>query len=202
MIDLLDELAYAIVDPPMGRPRRWLSRHVRCPLAGCCRISVDGELFYPDLDGSPAFIFAVLAGPHVCDLHTLASPIPRDLVGAFVPVVDLVAWRPSTPDQTWLRVGAVAALGEWSLEVTDDGDSPLRLWSTPLAWAAADFQGALVIDWRAVSPHLLTRRQIVCDTVELGERLEQELKLARRRIMPPMPTISVAVADDPAEVGR
>lgn len=191
MTRFLDELAIALTEPSCRAHRRWLRRRARCPLLGCCSVRDEGDYYCPDPEGSPAFIFPVLSGSHICANHTRTAPFPRNLVGAYVPLVDLAAWRPSTSDKIRLRVGAVAALGEWSFSTLGDDELPLQLWSTPIAWAAADFNGAVIIDWRHAAPALLNRREIICDTVQLGERVEAELLRLRDRLTPKMPDLFV-----------
>jgi hypothetical protein len=162
---------------------------IACPLHGKGRVRADGNLFEPHADGEAAVILAVLARSHLCEKHSSIDPVPRDLAGAAVPLLDLAAWRPAVPRSVLLRRGAVPVLG-WDLDVGDTAE-PLRLWASPVSWAAADFKGLVVLDWAAVSARFLEWREIIAETLELGERVESELARARRRLTPRRPRISV-----------
>lgn len=191
---LYDELKAAIARARRGGDRQRLAeRQVKCPLVGSALVRADGNLYQPDEAGAEAYIFSVLARTHVCaGGHLTADPTPRDLAGAAVPLVDLAAWRPSKPRSVLLRRGSVSALG-WDLD-TGETHEALQLWTLPTSWAAADFRGLVVIDWPRVSPRLLEWREIVADTLELGERLEAELARARRRLTPRWPRILIGAA--------
>lgn len=193
-VDLYAELALAVrgLRETTLRRKGYLAAHgVSCGLVGLIHARTEGEaLFVPDGEGEAFYAFGALAVHH----HCLGACVPpRSIDGRSVALLDLAAWRPSEPDRVRLRVGNVIALGEWQLAPFGDDDSPLRLWSTPLAWAASSFDGAVVVDWDAASADLIHRREIVTDTLELGERLRSELLKARRRMLPPMPKISVTV---------
>jgi hypothetical protein len=119
--------------------------------------------------------------------------VPRDVLGLAIPIVDLAAWRQGGP--VLLRRGAVAALGEWCVRPFMLEGPPLRLYDTPLQWAAAEFAGAVILDWQALAPDLLAFPEIVCSSVELAETAARELGNARRRSTPTLPKISVAVTE-------
>jgi hypothetical protein len=195
--DLHIELAQAVQRGRRDGDAAWLERRrVRCCLVGADRVKRHDAGFYePDPAGFRAFIFAVLARSHVCEAHSLAAVTPRDIAGGAVPLLDLAAWRPSDAGVILLRRGVVTGLGEWNLypSLASDGDV-LRLWASPLAWAAANFSGAVVIDWRDAAPSLLAWPTIECETLALGELLDGELRKARRRIVPRLPKINVLAA--------
>ena len=179
-----DRAARATGSPRMACPVRWLA------LIGFGR---GAGLFEPDEDGFRAFIFPVTDRLAVHFKDASGAIVPRDAGGVSTALIDLAAWRPSMPADVLLRRGVVAALGEYAINPVLAGDEPLRLWESPLAWASAEFAGSVVLDWGAVAPRLLEWREIVCDTLDLGERLEAELGKARRRYRaPPMPKIAVS----------
>jgi hypothetical protein len=147
-------------------------------------------LYQPDDSGDSHAIFPVLAEAHVC---TPGHVVPRNVLGLAVPVVDLAAWRQGGP--VLLRRGAVAALGEWCVRPFMLDGPPLRLFETPRQWAAAEFAGAVILDWDALAPDLLCFPEIVCSSVDLAETAAKQLAKARRRSTPDMPKISVAVTE-------
>ena len=174
-----------------GKERSWLVGHgVRCPLVGVTDVCREGDWHLPNVAGGRAFIFGVLERSHICGEHSLGDPTPRDLSRTAVALIDLAAWRPSEPGTVRLRRGVVAALGAWRLDAPDF-DTPMRLWSTPLAWAAADFDGVVVIDWATAAPQLLGRPELVCETVALAELADKEIAKARRRLTPHRPKINI-----------
>ncbi len=63
-------------------------------------------------------------------------------------IVDLVAWRPSEPSRWWWRCGTAFALGDGLL----DGDEPVPVVGTPLAWLAAGGKALCILDWSILSP--------------------------------------------------
>ena len=172
----------------------WLTkRGAVCPLIGCCGAADEAERWVPSADSARAFIFPVLAGPHRCGtghraIGKLTDYTPLAVDGTAVEVVDLAAWRPSAPAVVRLRAGGMAALGEWNLEMQD---GPLRIRATPLAWAAADFDGAVILDWEACAGALLEQRHIACDSLDLAEKLNEVLARERKRATPRKPEVGV-----------
>ena len=173
--------------PPTDAERAWLTkRGAACPLIGCCGSRLDAGLWVPDSEAPRSFVFPLLDGRHRC---VPGHAAPTDTLGGAVSLVDLAAWRPSAPSEIHLRRGLVYALGEYNIEIPDE--EPLRLWSTPLAWAAADFRGAVVLDWRAAAGSLLMWRHIACDSLALAERLNEALAAERKRQTPRKPEVGV-----------
>jgi hypothetical protein len=196
-VDLYGELAIArgglCADDP---ERQWLRRRgVRCPLLGWSRVGLNEFHYEPGASDARVFIFPVLDGPHECFGGCVP---PKSAAGRNRTLIDLAAWRPSEPEVTRLRCGNVPALGYWTIEAPFMDDLfALHLYSTPIAWHVAGCEGAVIIDWRAAAVELLNFEKIVCDTLGLGEKLERELKLARRRISPRLPEILVSAIDQP-----
>jgi len=193
-VDLFDELGTALLRLARhpGRSRAWLrQRGVTCGLVGLERIVIEDKLWTPREDGAPAFVFAVLDGPHQCQPPCLP---PRDLAGKAVELIDLAAWRPSAPAEIYLREGNADLLGDWMLPMTRTEDAPLRLFADPVEWLATGCGGIVPIDWKATAAALVGFDDVVCSSVALGERLEHELALARRRATPKVPAIGVIEA--------
>ena len=202
---IYDELGSAIHQTTAAE-RAWLQkRGAVCPLIGCCGCLDDGAQWTPDADSPRAFIFPILEGPHDCRPNRILATrghgqpiiegskvinyVPLGFGGEEVVVVDLAAWRPSAPSVVRLRSGLSTALGEWNLEAVED--RPLRIRATPLAWAAADFDGAVILDWEACAGALLEQRHIACDSLDLAEKLNEVLARERKRATPRKPEVGV-----------
>lgn len=181
--------------------RAWLvKRGVMCPMIGCCGARADAAQWVPDTEAPKAFIFPVLDVGHVCTLsgpnlskiqpHTPTNIAPFSSIGDACQIVDLAAWRPSAPGTVLLREGSVHALGEWTLQPRER-ESPLNLYSTPLAWAAANFDGAVIVDWDAAVFDLIHCRHIATDTLDLAETLTGGLQRERKRLTPKKPEVGV-----------
>lgn len=90
-------------------------------------------LFTPSERGLPAYVQAVAEW---------------DGDWGIADTVDLVAWRPSEPSRWWWRCGTACALGDGLL----DGDEPVRVVGSPLAWLAAGGNAMCILDWSVTSP--------------------------------------------------
>jgi hypothetical protein len=174
---------------------------IRCPLVGYQRIIPEKAHYQPEAEsGEPFLIYPVLSGPHMCDpesgkAHARLKPVPLDLDGRPVSVVDLVAFRPDRPDAVYLRLGNAWALGEWECRWWgDQAGAPLRLHSTPTAWIASYCAGAYVLDWSLAVNEIMPWPEVVCDTLALAEKVEAEVKAARRRLTPKVPKVLVKEA--------
>lgn len=136
-------------------------------LLGVLPVACTGGFWEPAEDGTPAVIQPV----------TLAGrPGPAAILG----LVDLVAWRPAQPDLWWLLVGSAQWLGPAEREPLSE-DGPMRLVSTPLAWLGAQ-DSVCVLDWSADTVARLLPwgdGEVVCDDVEIGERVQRLLGRAR-----------------------
>lgn len=151
---------------PIGGAQRVFLQPLEA-LLGVLPVACAGGLFEPAEDGTPAVVQPV----------TLAGrPGPTAILG----LVDLVAWRPERPELWWLLVGSAQWLGPAEPEPLAE-EGPLRLVSTPLAWLGRR-NAVCVLDWSAdtiarLMPH--GGGQVVCDDVDVGERLQRLLAKAR-----------------------
>ena len=147
---------------------------------GLARIAFAGNGGYEPCDregvGTPAVIIPAWPGP--------APGQPDELL-------DLVAWVPST-GALFTRCGLVDVISEEAIRASEpiggDGGRPLRIFSSPAAWAAAatwdgpDSHGAhgvLVVRWdgvRAALGPLACTVPLVTDSVDTGRRLRAALE--------------------------
>jgi len=96
---------------------------------GCARIKThDGGLFEFDEDGERVFVM----------------PVTED--GPYGDVIDVLAFRPCDPNTFWLHQGIATILAG---EIEAEG--PVRIFSTPLDWLAANGAGLVILDWTGAS---------------------------------------------------
>jgi len=127
--DELDELVQ------LGVPRI-LVDHFQ--MVGIARIRVEGPLYVPDPDSSPALITPVCM--HYQDTPETPMPDVYPLVGN---LVDLVAWDPRVPEGWALRTGAAIWLGAISPQLCDP--EPVPVWRSPLNWFRAACSGLVIL---------------------------------------------------------
>lgn len=116
------------------------------------------------------------------NVHYVAPVLTGGPSGQLWDLLDLVVFKPSRPDQWWLRAGNGVLLGpdwpEWCVTLDNE---PLYLHSTPLDWLRAGGQGSCIVDWSAsLSLHLGSCADIICDTPELASRLHYALNKPTR----------------------
>ena len=149
---------------------------------GLARIAFTGDGLYEPCDperegvGTPAIVIPVWPGP-----------VP----GFSDELADLVAWTPSN-GAMFSRLGLTDVIGEEAIRasrpVAGDGGRPLKVFSSPTAWAAAatwdgpDSRGAhgvLVVRWegvRAALGDLIGVVPFITDSIETGRRLRDALE--------------------------
>ena len=81
-------------------------------------------------------------------------------------LIDLCAWRTSSPESWLLRRGVGWALGADHLDMRGGWDGHVILHASPLEWMAAAGVGAVILDWS--SPHV--RNLIECDRITVPDR--------------------------------
>jgi hypothetical protein len=104
-------------------------------------------------------------------------------------IIDIVAFRSSSPARWWWRVGCGSILGANVLnDVWPIG--PLRIVSTPLQWLCEGGEAVCILDWSCpdheLSP-MRDREALACDSPMLAARLRKRLSQPRK-----VPPISVA----------
>lgn len=134
---------------------------------GVARLEMTPDgLFTPSEDGLPAYVQPVAEWD---DDYGVSD------------IVDLVAWRPSEPSRWWWRCGTAFALGDGLL----DGDEPVPVVGTPLAWLAAGGKALCILDWSIVSP-VWTDMRSAPPLIFTDDRLRQRVRnhLTRSAPMP------------------
>lgn len=87
-------------------------------------------------------------------------------------VIDLIAWKPSQPEQWHQRTRAIDLLGERQAFGCYFEGKPLKLWSTPASWLLAGGDGACALSDRALT-NLGEVPEIHAETYELAKRIKQ-----------------------------
>ena len=162
----------------LGVPRAAV--HGLRAVVGATTARIEGGRWEPDPDGTPVVVVPVglpgIGGVGWCD------------------VIDLVAFRTVRPDTWWLRTGAAVTLCPEAADVAATYDVPVNLHATPLdwlrggagAWESAP-TGDVVLNWHAaLSLYLGHAPRVICDTVDLGKRLDPAMRGPRQ----PAPQVS------------
>jgi hypothetical protein len=129
-------------------------------------------LFQPNPDGIPAIVVPVSYGYGPCELNP----------------IDLVAWKPGSPDQWYFRRGEHGlVLGVNYLERAELFHEPIQLHRTPLDWVRVSGDGACLLDH---SPSVLDRLREVGEIItgDFAYGLDIEKRLQRA---PTIPSISI-----------
>jgi hypothetical protein len=151
---------------------------------GVAEIEADGDRTYQPIKGGTNTVI-VPADP----LPPLSDPACLDWDPG-----DLIAFRLADPSRWWVRTGAAPFLGFSAVEYAEHFRTPLRLWSSPLAWLRAAGDGAVILD-PAIDLRLWLGSvgTIHADGIELGEEIERGLRTVARlpQIRVPRP-VSVA----------
>lgn len=174
----------------LGIPTRFLS-----PLGiACGRIHPhEGGSFdwSDDRTGTPAVIMPS---------QFPVTDINDDLAGYLSELMDpddLIAVDARDPGRWWSRRGDALFLNETAIRYSQFVNTPLNLFSDPLAWMRAagaggviDWKvGAVVVDWGRLQPyHLSGIPRAVCGSIALAERIQSILR------PPSLPELHVAAA--------
>jgi hypothetical protein len=103
-------------------------------------------------------------------------------------LVDLVAWQPWHEHRMARRVGFAVSLG--ALYASRFNERCIRLWRSPARWAAAECDGAVILNWRDATPELLGFDLIVAEDFELGCEAKKHVTRALQAIAR-TPTVGV-----------
>ena len=168
--DLID--AYRRLDNPA---RAWLHGQV---------VSTKTMLMYP----GPVGVAEI--DTHTLDLFSFAETGQRAFVhpvytgGIDSEIIDTVAWLPSNPARWWTLHNTGCAIGDDQLHYAEFWREPVTLHSNPLAWLAADGDGAVVTDWIMSSPVLRSVPTIITYDHEFGREVERRLTMPTRTCPP------------------
>jgi hypothetical protein len=88
---------------------------------------------------------------------------------------DLVAVDLDRPDRFWRRRGDAVVLGNAYLEIAGETCAPVTVFRTPMSWLRSGGAGICILDWNHARD-LLLDRELIAEDVELGTRLEVDLK--------------------------
>ena len=88
-------------------------------------------------------------------------------------LIDLVAWNPKT-GETFLRIGSADMLGEWWLTTTES--EPLTVFDNPAAWAKADGNGVVLLDWHRAYYSVGHLPALAVHNVGFGQRLRAAVR--------------------------
>jgi hypothetical protein len=138
---------------------------------GRARVRFEGGAYEPDDSQPSAILFPIFDGP---------DPLWSNLY-------DIVAWRPGD-DRMASRMGLAMCLGSVDPLLAMKG--PLELYRTPRTWRG-DWDGAVIVDWKAAAPYLLGGRTIVAEDVPHALEIEGRLAKLRRRIIPPALVVAI-----------
>lgn len=141
---------------------------------GACKVEFfDDGTYLPSLDaGAPSIIVPV--GRH-----------SREAAG-WSDIMDLIAFRATTPHAWALRLDVGVVLGLDAIESAEHFGADVVLWSTPLRWLQEGCEGACIVRWdaSAVALHLRGLHQsgcLIAETDHLAARLDEALSGPRRR---------------------
>ncbi len=110
--------------------------------------------------------------------------------------VDIVAFHPDKPHAARLRRGVVDVLGELDSPHERGGATVVRLFADMLGWIAAGGRGAVVLDWKALTPGHLVRLSLVCDDGAHACAVKREIDGVWRRHRIARPELRVAGAKE------
>lgn len=141
-----------------------------------------GTMWLPSEDGRPLVVLQVFMGMRIDDDAEEAEPL----------ICDLVAFDPAKPGEWFMRRNEYGmALGGDKLAACGASyfhEPEVRLYETPLSWLLAGCDGACLLSGRECRSLLVGIPRVICETVELAERVDSMLKNGE----PDWPRIMVA----------
>ncbi len=168
--DLLD--AYRRLGDPA---RAWLRRQ---------GVSTETMLVYPGPVGVAEIDTHTLELFSFADFGQRAFVHPVYACGIDSEIIDAVAWMPSSPARWWTLRNTGWPIGDDQLHYAEFWREPVTLHSNPLAWLAADGDGAVVTDWIMSSPALRSVPTIITYDHEFGREVERRLTMPARTCPP------------------
>lgn len=132
-----------------------------------------GKYFEPD-DNGDLFIAQAIWYDIPCILNYVEEPL----------LFDVIAWKPEAPRQWYFYRGESGLiLGEKAIFEASIHKKPLILHSTPFAWLRSGCKGCVLLDCHGLN-RLYGLKNVICEDVAHGTRIEQGLSLYYRKNMP------------------
>jgi hypothetical protein len=149
-------------------------------LVGLARVRVEGELWTPDPGGISMYVTPVRVHPQAL-LTEIETPNPWGW-SRFGMLADVVAWRPSEPEQYALRMGDGRVLGSAESRLADEAVAPLQVHRSPLEWLRARGEGVMFLtrDENERRTLLLGIDQVRAANREHAEELQEMIARGRR----------------------
>ncbi|MCB1782974.1 MAG: hypothetical protein KDI13_03185 [Alphaproteobacteria bacterium] len=134
---------------------------------------ITGRYFELDEDGDFFVAQAVWYDP-----PSLHNPVEEPLL------IDVIAWHPQKPKQWYFYRGEPGLiLGERALFDARIFQESLTLHSTPFNWLRAGCKGCVLLDQHGLN-HLYGLKDVVCEDIAHGTRIEEGLSLYYLKNMP------------------
>lgn len=112
------------------------------------------------------------------DTPALYNPVDEPML------FDVISWHPASPRKWYfLRGECGLILGEKSLFQSSILHKPLRLHATPFGWLKSGCEGSVILDHHGLN-RLYGLKELVCEDIEHGTRLEKGLNMYYRTNIP------------------
>lgn len=93
---------------------------------------------------------------------------------------DLIACDPRIPSRMYRRNGDCLLINPDAPDYARHFDIPLHVFSDPVRYLAGKQIGCVVVDWDNISSFsLIGPQQIICDTLEIAEKIDRIFKSSR-----------------------
>ncbi|RCK40476.1 hypothetical protein [Thalassospira xiamenensis] len=125
----------------------------------------DNEGWPPVVSGVKSLI--VVPEMPLCDPWHLSCPVSFNRV-----VGDLIACDPRAPDRMFSSAGC-SMINPDAIDYARHFEVDLRIFANPIAYLVGKQVGCVIVDWRDMTAFkLIGPRKIVCDTLEIAERVD------------------------------
>ncbi len=127
-----------------------------------------------DNDGWDA---AETGGQAMIVLPELPLPDPWDV--QVFDIGDLIACNPRNPSEMWARNGC-RMINPEAPEYARHFEVDLRIYADPIAYLVGKQVGCVIVDWSEMTSFpVIGPRKIICDTLEIGERVDRLFRSSR-----------------------
>jgi hypothetical protein len=125
----------------------------------------DNEGYPPVVSGAKSLI--VVPEKPLCDPWHLSNLFSIDQ-----DVGDLIACDPRAPDRMF-SVAGCSMINPAAIDYARHFEVDLRIFANPIAYLVGKQVGCVIVDWREMTAFkLIGPRKIVCDTLEIAERVD------------------------------